>query len=222
MSVTISRSAIFCPSVSLNGRTLARRFADAIVDDDRDPRLAIGRVPALAQHEAGLEQKELLEDQPLLGEVRYALSASMSVPFDGKCDSTVAMTPIRQAAFLTNRRRDRIRQLVRKQADEVMHERPLHPRRHRAGLLVNRNDATRVHRRVVVLGVAADDLVLRIRELQSGTAILHRSEEDDVLLRMKHVVEECLVGKDGAHGSRLVAHDQLEQPESGPACRAKS
>ena len=65
MSSTISFSALRCPSVSLNGRMRARRFADAIVDLDR-PRLRLADRRALAQHQAQLEQEELLEDQPHL------------------------------------------------------------------------------------------------------------------------------------------------------------
>ena len=78
-----------------------------------------------------------------------------------------------------------------------------------------------MHRRVVVVALAPDDLVLRIGELESRS-VLDGPEEDDVLLRMKHVFEERLVGENGAHGSRLVPDDQLEQPETGPARGAKS
>ena len=60
----------FAQRVLLSGREperqhLARRLANAIVHDHR-VRLVVRRVLPLAQHEPGLEQEELLEDQPLL------------------------------------------------------------------------------------------------------------------------------------------------------------
>ena len=65
MSVTMSRSAVFWPSVSLNGSTFR---ADSRIRSSTTTarRFAIGRVAPLAQDQPGLKQKELFEDQPLL------------------------------------------------------------------------------------------------------------------------------------------------------------
>ena len=90
-----------------------RRLADAVVDDHR-PRFAIAGVLPLAQHEAGLEQEELLEDQPLLRRrARYAFSASTAVPGGGKCVSGDRLRAIRQRAPRANRGRHRIGQRPR-------------------------------------------------------------------------------------------------------------
>src|SRR5262245_49644537 len=97
-----------------------------------------------------------------------------------------------------------------------MQERPLHARRDGAGLLVDRHDATRVHRRVAVVGVAADDLVFRVGELQSAAASeLDLPEEHDLLAGMKDILEKRLIEKRRAHGARRVLQDELEDPEAG-------
>ena len=103
-----------------------------------------------------------------------------------------------------------------------MDERPLHAGRHRTGFLVDWDDPARVHRRIVLLTFPAHDLVLGIGELESRAAKLDGTVQHDVLMRMEHVTKEGLVGKDGPDRPGLVAHDQLEQPESGPACGAQS
>ena len=166
----------FAQRVLLPGRQperqhLARRLANAIVDDHR-LRLAIRRLLPLAQDQPGLEQEELLEDQPLLrGATRNAFSASTSVPAAGKCASASAWRRRRQPALRANRVRQRIGDLRRHLREQPMHQRALHARRH-ATRPSRRSGTMRpvCTRRIVVVRIAADDLVFGIGELQSAAA----------------------------------------------------
>ena len=101
-----------------------------------------------------------------------------------------------------------------------MHQRALHPRRDRPGLLVDRHDAAGVDRRIVFIRIAADDFVFRIGELQSTAAAeLDRAVEHDQLAGLEDVAQERLIRKHRAHRTGLVLDDQFEQPEAGPARR---
>ena len=62
----MSRSAVRCPSVSLNGSRARARLRSCVGDGD-DVRLAHRGVLPAAQRQAGLVDEEILEDQPALG-----------------------------------------------------------------------------------------------------------------------------------------------------------
>ena len=127
---------------------------------------------------------------------------------------------IREGPRGANRHRNGIGKRRRQLAEQPVHERALHARRHRSGLLVDRHDATGMHRRVVIVGLAANDFVFGIGELQAAAAPeLERPEEHDALPCVKDVAQKRLIREDGPHASGRVLHDQLEEPEAGPARR---
>ena len=105
-----------------------------------------------------------------------------------------------------------------------MHDRPLHFRGQRAGLLVDGNDPAGVDR--ILLGGAfvtllPDDLVLRVRELVAAAAgQLQRAEQDDFLTRLEDIPEKRLVEVRHPQRAARILHDHVEDLESGPARRA--
>ncbi len=84
----------FAQRILLAGRQpewqdLASRFTNPIVHDHR-MRLVIRRVLPLAQHEPGLEQEELFEDQPLLRGRAKRIQLLHRADAGGKCVSARA------------------------------------------------------------------------------------------------------------------------------------
>ncbi len=222
MSVTISRSATFCPSVSLNGST---RRADSRMRSSTTTARGLRSVACrrLRSTRPAWKRKNSSKISRCCAGVRYAFSASMSVPFGGKCDSTDGLTPIGQPAPLANRRRNRIRHVGRQHADEPVHERPLHARRHRPGFFVDRHDAPGVHRRVLVVRFAANDFVLRVGELQARPRDTRpgrtgRPAVADGTRRAGRTGSE----RPRARGPSASLHDELEQAETGPPRRPQS
>ena len=91
MSSTISAMTFFWSPVSLNGSTRRADVADRVGDHDR-PRLAIGFGAPLAQHQAELEEEELLEDQPALRRRAERVQLPRpACPSGGKCTSCSAV-----------------------------------------------------------------------------------------------------------------------------------
>ncbi len=230
MSVDDVAQRVLLALRELERKDASRGLTDPIVDH-RGPGLAIRRVAPLSHEQARLKEEELLEDQPALrlgaaGVERLDVGAPRR-----KMRLDDGEPSIRQPAGRPNGLRQRVRQYRGQLGNQPVHEPALHPRRHRAGLLVDRHDAPRVHGLVVFvarlgahLGARLrQDLVLGTGELQAAAAaILESAVEDDAPRPLEHVGEEGLIGKHRADGSRGVPNDHLEQPESRPPRRAHS
>ena len=197
----------------LERQHLPRRVADPIVDDDR-PCLALAAVARAPQAHTGLEQEKLLENQPLLG-LRPELVQRLERRIGRrKMRGHERLTARHQATRLAHRRRNGVEHVLGQVRQHAVKERALDARRERSGLLVHRNDARRVHGRIRIVGVIAQHLVVRIADLQA-LAELHRAVQHDRLARMKHVLQERLVGEDRPRRPARIAHDEFEQAEAG-------
>ena len=191
MSSTISFKAVFCPSVRRNGSMRAGRLPNAIVDRDR-PRLGFADRRAFPQRQAKLKQEELLEDEadlrrcPKLIELIRPRVCRRKMRLQQRCP------PIWKIQTLPHTFWKRIGEVRRQARQHVVYEAALHLRRHRPGLLVDRDDAAGVDRQrllrfggVRVAGI--DDLVVRVHQLQARPRF-DGAEQNDVDVAAKDVL----------------------------------
>src|SRR6476660_3901157 len=95
--------------------------------------------------------------------------------------------------------REMVWHLVRQALQHVEHKAPLDLRRHAAGLLVHRDDASGVNRLPFFY---LEDFVLWVGELQAAIgAHVDRSVEHDALTGGEHVAQKRLVEPDRAEWS---------------------
>ena len=205
-----------------------RGLAD--VGGDRDGAgLALGGRVAAAHHHPELEEEELLEDQAPLRrraegvEIDDRRAGGRKVHVEQRLPALDQLLP---DAHLSGQRIGHVRRQLR---ERLVHNRPLHLRRERPGFLVDGDDAAGVQgilfslRRGVprvFVAFRLQDFVLRVEQLQPVRRELELSEEDDALMRSKHVTEERLVEEDGAQGPGAIAHEHLENLEARSPGRA--
>lgn len=119
--------------------------------------------------------------------------------------------------------------MLRQPLQRPVHELALHARRESTGLLVDRDDPAGVDCFLSFVGgigvggirePAPDDFVLRIGHLQAAAVQLDRTEQHDLLVRLKDVAKEGLVEPDDADRSAAIANERLENLEPRPPRRA--
>ena len=203
---------------------LPRGFADAVVHFHHH-RLGFPARGSAAHQHAQLEQKELLEDEPLLRGRPELIELIDRRAGRWKVRVDERLTPRRQLHSRTNIRRKRIAKVVRQTRQHFVHQAPLHLGRHRAGFFVDRHDPAGVNSGRLVRGcfsvrvisgrIRIDDFVVRVGELESGPR-LHEAEEHHGDVRAENVLQKRLVHPDGANRAAAVADDGFENLETRP------
>ena len=94
------------------------------------------------------------------------------------------------------------------------HQFALHVRRHRAGLLVERNDAPGMHPRHVV----CDDFVLGVQEMEAARIEPYVAENHDCEMRLQDVGKKRLVHPRAANRAAGIAEDDVENLETSAPC----
>ncbi len=147
MSSTISLTACRCPGVSLNGSTCAADGADAVVHR-RHERLELGAgrrgAARRGRAERGRTPRRSAAAAPACG------TRSAPRPTPRSAESATASSAARRGSSCSRARslgRQRVGDVRRQLIERLAHEPALHVRRHGAGLLVERHDASGVERR---------------------------------------------------------------------------
>ena len=196
-----------------------RRLANAVVHLHR-LRLPLGGRRPPARDEPDLEQKRLFEDQPVLRGRRKAIQQIERRILRRKMRGQERGVSRGQVQPQPDLVRQRIRQIGGHELQRIVHQAPLHLRRHRARSLVHRHDAAGVNRLPLFV---VQDFVLRIRELQAGRAAhFDRAEQDHVLSAREDVAQKRLVQPRRAQRPAAIVDRGLEDLETGSSRRAKA
>ena len=209
--------------VALTGGQLERQdrpggCADAIVDGD-GRRLLFRRRGLPPGQQSHLEEERLLEDQAMLRRRVEPVQLGERQIGGRKMGADERGPARRQVQAESHRLGQHVRQRVRQPLQDVVDQPPLHLRRHASGLLVDRDDPSRMNGVGVLV---LDDLVLRIGQLEASVAAhLHQTEQHDILPSREHIAEKRLIEPAHVQRAGRILDGRLEDLESRTPRRAE-